>query len=255
MATRIVFIHGMFVTPKCWDGWMERFQMAGYSCQAPPWPGRDATVDELRKRHPDATLGQLTLSKIVDAYDALIRSLDAPPVLIGHSMGGLIVQLLIARGLGARGVAIDSAPPKGVVSAKWSFLKSNWPVISPFVKQEEPFLMNLEQFAYSFAHTLPAAEQQRVYTQQVVPESRLVGRAALTPAAYIDFAKAHAPLLFLAGELDHIIPPSLNRANVGKYKHKESITAFREFAGRTHYIIGQEGWTEVADFVKQWIEK
>jgi pimeloyl-ACP methyl ester carboxylesterase len=200
MSKPIVFVHGMFVTPKCWDGWVERFRAAGYACQAPAWPGRQGSIAELRQRHPDPVLGKLTLPQIVDHYEALIRKLDAPPVLIGHSMGGLIVQLLLARGLGAQGVAIDSAPPQGVASAKWSFLKSNWPVISPFVNKEEPFFMNLQQFCYTFVHTLPPEEQRAVYDQHVVPESRLVGRAALTPAAHTD-SRAH-PLHHRPDRLD-----------------------------------------------------
>jgi len=253
MSRSIVFVHGMFVTPRCWDRWVERYQQAGLQCHAPPWPGRDRPIAELRARHPDPELGKLTLPEIVDAYDAFIRALPEPPALIGHSMGGLIVQLLLQRGLGAAGVAIDSAPPKGVSSAKWSFLKSNWPVISPFADKLQPYFMPLSGFIYAFAHTLDAEAQRAAYQQQVVPESRQVGRGPLGAAAKIDFTRPHAPLLLIAGELDRIIPASLNRANHAKYRDPGSVTAYKEFPGRTHYIIGQPGWQEVADFARDWL--
>ena len=244
----IVFIHGMFVTPHCWSGWMERLTARGWSCTAPPWPGRDSAPVELRARHPDPAVGKLTLNDIVAHYEALVRARSEKPVLIGHSMGGLVAQLLINRGLGARAVAIDSAPPKGVTVLRWSMLRSKWPLL--FGK--EPFLMSEEQFRYAFAHTLSPTELRDVYERHVVPESRLVGRGAL--GARIDWKKPHAPLLFIAGGADRIIPAAVNRANAKKYKDAGSRVDLKEFEGRTHYtILDGAGWTDVADYVADWI--
>ena len=150
----VVFIHGMFMTPRCWDAWKQRFEQQGFKVLAPAWPLHDGEPAALRARHPDAALGRLTLAEVVDSYAKLIATLDEKPILIGHSMGGLVVQLLLQRGLAAAAVAIDSAPPKGVLSLKWSFLKSNWPVVSPFAKKDQPFLPSVEQFRYAFAHLL-----------------------------------------------------------------------------------------------------
>jgi pimeloyl-ACP methyl ester carboxylesterase len=255
MGEPILFIHGMFVTPLCWEGWVERFTRAGHTCVAPAWPRHEGTAAELRARHPDPELGQLTLGALVDHFEAAARALPSPPILIGHSMGGLIVQLLLQRGVGARGVAIDSAPPKGVISFKFSFLKANWPVASPFVDEKQPVLLTPGQFRYAFAHTLSDEAAGKVYERLVVPESRRVGRATLTDAAAIDFARPRPPLLLIAGELDHIIPAGLNRKNHARYAKSPARTDFHEFPGRTHYLIGDEGWTEVADYAADWLGK
>lgn len=245
----------MFMTAACWDDWLVRFAAAGHTASALEWPGRDAPVAELRRRHPDPALGDLTLTAIVDDHAARIAAMPEPPVLVGHSMGGLIVQLLLDRGLGAAGVAIDSAPPMGVFSAKWSFLKANWPMITPFASAHAPRLIPLDGFRYAFANTLTADAQEAAYRRYVVPESRLVPRQSLTAAARVDFAKAHAPLLLIAGGSDHIIPASLNRSNARRFKAAGSITDFREFEGRDHLTIVEPGWEKVADFVLAWLEQ
>ena len=118
----IVLVHGMYMTPLCWEHWIDYFQAKGYKCLAPAWPGRDQPVDNLRKDHPFQQTSQLTLNRILDNLADTIRTLNEKPVLIGHSMGGLAVQMLLQKGLAAAGVAIDSAPPKGIFTTKWSFL-------------------------------------------------------------------------------------------------------------------------------------
>ncbi|MBI3733497.1 MAG: alpha/beta hydrolase [Chloroflexi bacterium] len=247
----IVLIHGMYMTPLCWEQWVNRYRARGYECLAPAWPGRDKPISTLRESHPDPQLSQLTLSAVVESLASAIKTLKEKPVLIGHSMGGLVAQLLLQRDLAAAGVAVDSAPPLGVFSTRWSFLKSNWPHITPFTAQSVPIQMTFERFQYTFVNTLPLAEQRAAYERYVVPESRRVPRESLT--ARIDFKKPHPPLLLVAGSNDHIIPASLNKTNYEKYRQSSSVTDFKEFAGRTHFIIGQSGWEEVADYVLDWL--
>jgi pimeloyl-ACP methyl ester carboxylesterase len=249
----IAFIHGMYMTPLSWEQWTDYYRVKGYSCFAPAWPGRDQPIDTLRKRHPDPQLGKLTLSRVLEHLTDIIKALDEKPILIGHSMGGLAVQLLLQRDLAAAGVAIDSAPPMGVFTTKWPFLKSNWPHITPFVSQSSPIEMPFERFQYTFVNTLPLAEQQAAYERYVVPESRRVPRESLT--ARIDFKKPHPPLLLIAGSADHLIPSALNKSNYAKYKPSPSVTDFKEFAGRTHFIIGQKNWEEVADYILAWLSE
>jgi pimeloyl-ACP methyl ester carboxylesterase len=254
MATQtVVFIHGMFMTPLCWEHWITRFQAQGYTCTAPAWPGRDASIEALQARHPDPELGQLTLEAVVEHCANHIKTLGTKPVLIGHSMGGLVVQLLLQRDLAVAGVAIDSAPPAGVFSVEWSFLKSNWPMISPFVSKYQPRRMSLADFQYAFVNTLPLVEQQAAYDRYVIPESRLVPQQSLTSVGQIDFQKPHPPLLMIAGAEDHIIPASLNRTNYAKYQASSSVTDYKEFEGRVHFIIGQKNWEEVADYSLAWL--
>lgn len=248
-----VFVHGMFMTPLCWEHWTKHFEQRGYKTHAPAWPEHDAPIEEQRKRHPSAALGALTLDQVLEHYRKVLRALDEKPILVGHSMGGLIVQRLIEEGLGAAGVAIDSAPPKGVISLKYSFLKSNWGAISPTAKLDEPISLTFEQFQYAFVHTLPPAEQQAAYERYVVPESRRVAKGPTTEAAALHYERPRPPLLLLAGAEDHIIPASLNHANFQKYQNTPAIIDFHEFQSRTHWIIAQKGWQEVADYALDWI--
>lgn len=248
-----VFIHGMYMTPLCWEQWLNRFQAKGYTCLAPAWPGRDKPVETLRKNHPDPQLGQLTLRAVLEHLTRIIQSLDEKPVLIGHSMGGLIVQLLLQHDLAAAAVAIDSAPPQGVFTTKWSFLKSNWPHINPLSPQSLPIQMSFERFQYTFVNTLPLDAQRAAFDKYVVPESRRVPAESLTAVAHVDFQRPGPPLLLIAGSEDNIIPASLNRSNYAKYRRPASVTDFKEFAGRTHFIIGQENWPQVADYIASWL--
>jgi pimeloyl-ACP methyl ester carboxylesterase len=250
-----LLIHGMFMTPLCWEDWIPYLAKKGIDAQAPAWPLHDEPPAAQRKRHPDPALGQLTLAQVVDTVAKVAETYKEPPVLIGHSMGGLVVQLLLQRGLGSCGIAIDSAPAKGVISLKWSFIKSNWGAVSPFADAKEPLLPSVDEFRYSFCHTLSPEATARVYDKYVVPESRLVGRATTTADAAIDFKKPHAPLLFIAGELDHIIPSSLNHTNYERYARESGVTEFEEMEGRTHFTIGDEGWEKVADCAVAFIEK
>ncbi len=251
----IVFIHGMFMTPLCWENWVDYYQSKGYRCLAPAWPGRDTPIESQRKKHPDPELGRLKLLDVVACMEKAVKGLEGKPVIIGHSMGGLVVQLLLQRDLVIAGVAIHPAPPQGVLTATWSFLKANFPAINPFVPVDQPVEMSFEAFQYAFVNTLPLAEQRAAYDRYVVPESRGVPTQSLTSAARVDFKRPHAPLLITAGEKDHIIPASLNRTNYRKYQNAESTTDFKEYPGRDHFVIGERGWQEVADFVLAWLEE
>ena len=249
----IIFIHGMFMNSLCWEKWIPYYEVKGFRVIAPAWPGRDKSVKELRKAHPDPELAKLKLNHVVDHMEAFIKDLDEKPAIIGHSMGGLVVQVLLQRDVAVAGIAIDPAPPAGVFTIEWSFIKSNFPAINPFLLNQ-PVRMTFEHFQYAFVNTLPLDEQRAAYDRYVVPESRGVPASSLGAAGKVDFSKLRRPLLITAGEKDHIIPASLNRSNHLKYKGP-SVTDFKEFAGRDHFIIGEPGWEEVADYCLTWLEK
>jgi pimeloyl-ACP methyl ester carboxylesterase len=256
----IIFIHGMFMTPTCWDRWLSFFKDKGMAGQAPAWPEHDKSVQALNQNVAENRgLAHLTFLQLIAHYESLITKLPEKPVLIGHSVGGLIVQVLVNKGLAKAGVAIDSAPPAGVKSYKLSFLKSNFHVVNPFVSARKPYVMKLRKFRYAFANSMPREEQEEAFRAYVVPESIQVPRE-LQKKAVIDFEKAHAPLLLIAGSADHIIPSSLNRKNYGRYEGDGargggSVTEFKEFEDRSHTIIMQKGWEEVAGFVLEWVRK
>ncbi len=249
----IVLIHGMFMNHTCWENWIPRYQAKSYRVLAPAWPRRDPSVEALRK-NPDPQLQQLKLSDVVDHFTDILKKLDEKPAIIGHSMGGLVVQLLLQRDLAVAGVAIDPAPPMGVFSTTFSFYKANLPAISVF-QINQPVQMTFERFQYAFVNTLPEAEQRAAHNRYVLPESRRVPIQSLGLAGKVDFRKPHPPLLITAGEKDNIVPASLNRTNYKRYKASSSVTEFKEFAGRDHFVIGEKGWEEVADYCLAWIEK
>jgi len=167
-------------------------------------------------------------------------------------MGGLAVQKLIELNKGVAGICIDAAPPKGVFSFKWSFLKANLPTINP-LKGNSVCVPSVKWFHYAFCNTMTIEQTKIEYDKFVVPESRNIPRSSTADEGKIDFNKPHNPLLFIAGEKDHIIPSSLNKKNCEAYKDKNSKRDFKEFAERTHYICGQHNWKEVADFIANWI--
>lgn len=239
------------MTPLCWEKWESWFREQGHQTLAPAWPEHDAPIEQ--QRQASAALGALTLVEVVEHFRKIVGALDEKPILIGHSMGGLIVQLLLSEGLAAAGIAIDSAPPKGVISLKWSFLRSNWPAINPLANAAKPISLSFAQFQYAFVNGLPPEVQRAAYDRYVVPESRRVGKGPTTSAAIIDYKKPRPPLLMIAGGADHIIPASLNRDNFARYKQTPGVTDFREFPGRTHWTIAQDGWQDVAAAALEWL--
>lgn len=247
----VVFVHGMFMTPASWDRWRAWFEERGYETRAPSWPGRDGEPSALRAS-PDPVLRELSLGDVIETVRAAVAELgDREHVLIGHSMGGLVVQKLLHDGKARAGVAIDSAPPKGVNALSWSFLRSNFPALLP---TKAPIVLTVDQFKYAFAHTLPDDEVRSIYETFVVPESRVVGKGPTTDAGAIDFGAERPPLLLVAGEEDHIIPAALVRATAKKYDGGPAKTDLLAFPGRVHWIVGQDGWEEVAKTCLDWIE-
>ena len=105
----IVLIHGLWMTPRSWDKFAERYTAAGHVVHAPSWPGLEGDVEAIRA--DPSPLESVTIGKIVDHYDQVIRGLDEEPIIMGHSFGGLFMQLLVDRGLGVAGVGVSAAQP------------------------------------------------------------------------------------------------------------------------------------------------
>lgn len=247
----IVFIHGLFQNPNSWEQWIRFFSEKGFRCHAPAYPFHRGNPKELRETiHPD--LGKLSLSTVVESIREQIQDIAGQPLLIGHSMGGLIVQKLIGMKIGSAGICIDSAPPKGIFSFQWSFLRANFPTINP-LKGNSICLPSVEWFHYAFCNTMTMEETKREYDLFVVPESRNIPRSSTLKDGTVDFSSPHNPLLFIAGEKDNIIPHTLNLKNYLAYSDRSSIKDFKIFPGRTHYICGQQEWEEVAGYCVEWI--
>lgn len=251
----ILFITGAFVSNVCWDEWKTYFENQGYQTLAPAWPNKNANAEELRNRQPDALVASMRLSELIEYYAEIVSGLPEKPILIGHSIGGLISQILLQRDLCAAAVAIHSVPPQGIITFKLSFLIAGWGPLGFFTPVNKSFLMSFRQWRYAFTNGLSMEVQKEGYYKLAIPESKLIVRDTITKVAKIDFEKPHAPLLLISGTADHTIPASLNYSNYTRYKCSGSVTDFKKFEGRTHFVLGQEGWQEIADYALNWIQK
>jgi hypothetical protein len=155
--------------------------------------------------------------------------------------------------LGFSGVAIHSVPPQGIMTFKFSFLKAGWGPLGFFTSVKKTFLHSFRQWQYAFTNGMDCDAQKEGYYQFAIPESKLIVRDTITKAAKVNFSKPHAPLLFTSGSDDHTIPASLNYANYLRYKDSNSITDYKAFKGRNHFVLNQPTWKEDADYILAWI--
>jgi pimeloyl-ACP methyl ester carboxylesterase len=248
------------MTPHSWDKWVDRYSSRGYRVVAPAWPGLDRDIADIR-RDPSSLAG-LGVTEIVDHYDRIIRDLDQPPIIMGHSFGAAFTQLLLDRGLGAAAVAISSAPVKGVLRLPFSSLRSAWPALKNPANRKRSFTLSPKQFRYRFGNTMSEEQSNAAYEDRYIPGSGRVlfqaGLANFTPNATtkVDFRRpGRAPMLMIAGEKDHVAPPSIVRSMFKKQRKSPSTTDYKEFPGRSHYICGERGWEEVADYALAWVMK
>ena len=254
----VMLIHGLWLTPRSWESWIDRYQKAGYKVLAPSWPGLEGEVDAIRK--DPSPLKGLKLKTVVDHYDRIIRKLDSQPIIMGHSFGGLIVQMLVDRGLGSAGILVDSAQTAGIPVLPWTTIRATLPILANPFSYKRATSLSPKQFNYAFTNELSPVESQKVYDRYSIPAANTIlwdgALALLNPKASskVDYSRSNrAPLLFIAGSNDHLVPPAINKANMRKYvKNSTAVTDYREFPNRTHHTVGQKGWEEVADFAIQW---
>lgn len=251
----ILFIHGLWMTPRSWENWSTRYESRGYRVLAPAWPGLEAEVEELN-RDP-SPLASLDLDQVIAHYEKILGDLERPPVIIGHSLGGTITQVLLDRGYGAAGVGVASATVKGVRDLPWSTIKSSFSALNP-LKRGQAVPLTEKEFHYAFGNTMSLDESTELYRRYHVPAATQVLRDVAFsnlhrhPTAVVDFHReGRTPLLLIAFEHDHVVPPKAIRHNEAKYDDTVSITEYKEFAGRPHFP-GAPGWEEVADFALTW---
>ena len=252
----LIFIHGMYMTSESWKNWLPVFQNEKFSAVSPAWPLHEGSVSELRadaKR--SAQLAKLSLEDVLNFYREYIKSLPQKPVLIGHSMGGLIAQKLASEGLASAAIAINSAAPNGMIPLRWSFFRSNWAIFNPFVNTESPLTLDLAQFSYGFTNTQNESEQKQAFENFYVHESRHLGRGALSSAGDIDPLQLKVPLLLIAGGRDNIIPDLLSYRNFNFYRESGARVEYKLFAERDHFTIAAPGWESVAAYSLNWLKQ
>ena len=257
----IVLIHGFWVTPRSWEHWITRYEQRGYQVLAPAYPGFDVEVEALNADPSPITA--LTVSAVLERLESIVRPLDTPPILMGHSAGGVFVQLLLDRGLGAAGVAINSAPTEGVTVVPLTQLKSAFPVLKNPLNRHRAVGLTFDEWRYAFTNTFPEDQARATYERYAVPAAAAVFwdnvLANIIPGpqeTYVNYANdSRAPLLFISGSDDHLMPPKVQRSNAAHYTSKNTTTEVKEFAGRSHLMPSQDGWEEVADYALEWAER
>jgi pimeloyl-ACP methyl ester carboxylesterase len=252
----IVLIHGLWMTPRSWEHWITRYESHGFTVLAPAWPGMEPEVEALNA--DPSPIATLDVEQVVDHYEEIIRGLESPPIIMGHSLGGTMMQLLVDRGLGAAGVGVSSGTVKGVLDLPLSTLKASAPVLLNPFNRGKAIPLDKKQFHYAFGNTLSQEESDEIYERYHVP-------AAATVLFEAAFANLHfhaptkvnfdnderAPMLLIAFGEDHVIPPSATRHNAEKYEDSKALTEFKEFPGRPHFP-GAPGWEEIADYALEW---
>jgi pimeloyl-ACP methyl ester carboxylesterase len=245
------------MTALSWENWVKRFGDRGYRVIARSWPRMEGDIEGLRL--DPSPLADLGLGEIVDHYEGIIQNLDRPPIIMGHSFGGLIAQILLDRGLGAAGVAIDSAPVKGILLLPFSTLKVGFPALRNPANIRKAAALTPEQFHYAFGNNLSEENSLKVYERYAVPGPDHVlfqgAFANFNPhaATTVNFHNDdRAPLLLIAGGNDHVAPASVTEANFKLYRKSKAITDYKEFPDRSHYTLGEPGWEEVADYALTW---
>ena len=260
-ADTVVLIHGLGMTPLSWEHWVARYEQRGLRVITPGYPGIEpGTAGVEAIRNDPSPLANLGVREVFDHLAEVIDALDTKPIIMGHSFGGAFVQLLLDAGYGAVGVSIDGAAVKGVKALPFSKIKATFPVLHNPANRDRAVPITEKDFHYAFTNNLSADESNAVYDRYAVPVSGRIlfqgGFANFTPHAATTYNFANddrAPLLFISGGNDHILPPAVQRENFEKNaKHSEAITAYKLFPGRSHYTCGEDGWEAVADFALDW---
>ncbi|MFE4454754.1 alpha/beta hydrolase [Streptomyces sp. NPDC056796] len=255
--TPVVFIHGAWLHALSWESWAERFASRGFLALTPGWPGEGA-VHEVR-RSP-GTLGGIGLDTLTDHYAGIVRSFDISPVIVGHSVGGLIAQHLIGANVGRAAVAIAPAPISGVplpASRPRLWTPGEDDPADPVVS------LSPERFHQAVANTVGAGESGRLHERYAIPTSRrlladlgCVGTWRPGPQAAADVGNAgRGPLLLVSGQEDRLVPDSVTRAVYKQYGDSTAVTDLKQFADRAHSLVIDSGWRSVADHVLGWLDE
>ena len=253
----IVLVHGFWVTPRSWEDWKTRYEAAGFTVLTPGYPGFEVEVEALNA--DSSPIAELSVPAIIDHLEEVVRGLDAPPIIMGHSAGGAFTQILLDHGFGAVGVAINSAPTEGVPVVPFSQIKSTFPVLKNPANGHKAIGFTYEEWEYAFTNTFPEDESRRLYERYHIPASaRILWGASLANVlpghqdTWVDYHNDdRAPLLFISGGEDHLMPPSVQRSNAKHYK-SNTITEVKEYEGKSHLMPSQEGWEEIADYALDW---
>ena len=251
MADTIFMIHGMSGGPWYWDNYLRKFEEEGYRCIASTLRYHD--MDPRGVPHPD--LGTTSLLDYVEQLEKEICQLDETPIIMGHSMGALLAQILGARKRAKALVLLTPASPAGIMALTPSVFKSFWSVQTTWGFWKNPFRQKFSEAAYSMLHLMTEKEKWEIFNKLVYESGRAATEIGYWPfdpkrASSVDESRVTCPVLVVAGRLDRITPASVARKIAKKYK---AVSTYKEFKNHAHWVVGEPGWQEVADYASSWI--
>jgi len=255
----VVFIHGLWISYTAWQRWIEQFMAKGHRAIAPRWPGEADTAAAARENpHAQAGFG---IDQLTEHFAAVLEQFDTPPVVVGHSFGGLIAQKLLGQNKVSAAVAIDPAPIKGVKPLPFAQLRSAFPVLGNPLNRSRAKRLSQRQFRYGFGNALSEAESDALWKLWSIPSpGKPVFEAAManfipnSPAKVDTANNARGPLLITAGTADHTVPLVTVRATYKQYAASAAVTDFHEFDGAGHSLTIDHRWREVCDVVLTWLD-
>jgi len=250
----IVLIHGLFQNSHSWTKWKSYFEEKGFKVYTPSYPYHEGDPKFLNG-NVDSNLINLDFRQVLDYMTAFIDSLPEKPIIIGHSIGGLVAQKLVEAEKASMAILLAPANPRGISVLDWKYIRSNFRMVNPFKRRDRVCRPPMKWFRYTFFNTISDSSARIEHSNYFVPESRVIAKSSTKKGLEIDFSKPHVPMLFVSGENDNDLPSSLIRKNYRAYKDKKSIKQYYEFPGKSHYIVGEPGWEEVTDYINKWIEK
>jgi pimeloyl-ACP methyl ester carboxylesterase len=257
--TPVVFIHGLWLHATCWNPWLELFRDAGYEPVAPGWPGEPATVEAARE-HPEA-VANMSIDDVVAHFAEIIDTLDAQPVIVGHSFGGLFAEKLLGQDLGVAAIAIDPAQIKGVLPLPLAQLRSALPALGNPANLHKSVSLTAKEFRFAFGNELSEEESDSLFDRWTIPSparplfQAAVANFVLHSEAKVDTAnEKRGPLLLISGKKDHTVPDVVTRSTLKQYRDSTAVTELKQFEGRGHSLTIDSGWREVADAALEWLQ-
>jgi pimeloyl-ACP methyl ester carboxylesterase len=254
----VVFIHGLWLHATSWAPWVDLFREAGYEPVAPGWPGIPGTVEAARA-NPDSIAAH-GIEDVTEHYAAIIATLPAKPVLIGHSFGGMIAEKLLGLDHGAAAIGIDAAQIKGVLPLPLSALRSTLPVFKNPANKHKAVSLTAGQFYYSFGNALPEEESNELYERWAIPapgqplfEAAAANFSLHSPAQVETGNTGRGPLLLVMGGQDHTVPEAITKSTLKQYRHSSAVTDLEEFTDRGHSLTIDHGWRDVANACLAWL--
>ncbi|UCD86015.1 MAG: alpha/beta hydrolase [Deltaproteobacteria bacterium] len=253
MGDTILMIHGMGCSEWVWDNYRGFFEKKGYSCITPTLRYHDMDP----KGTPDPRLGTTSLLDYVTDLEKVISTLDTAPVVMGHSMGGIIAQMLSGRNTLKATVLLTPASPRGIMPITFSVLKCFSEILMTWGYWKKPIRFSFEKLVYGVFNRTPDNEHRKLYDKMVYESGRALfemGNWLLDSAktTEVDHEKVTCPVLVVSGKEDRITPASVAKKVANKYG---AVSTYKEFPQNAHWVLGEPNWQEIAEFVSNWLNQ